>query len=195
MGRGHAAHLVLGDGVDAQGVEDVARGRLAGQLPLLLLDTRQVVRGVDVARVPLAVHVLLEAGAFPGGREAGLAAFGAALKGLCAHARGEGGVSLGHGGLHGGAVGRGVEDVDDVDGCGRVSASVLFCSCAQRAYRSGGRAWSRRPWRSRWDTPATRRLRSGQTWRGAACLEQPAPTSPSTLRSPSESSRASSLGA
>ena len=129
-----AAHLVFGDGVDAQGVEDVARGRLAGQLPLLLLDARQVVRGVDVARVPLAVHVLLEALALAGGGEHGLVALGAALEGLCTHARGEGGVPVGGDGLGGGAVGRRLEDVEDVDGCGRVSRRV-----SRRRGRGGGR--------------------------------------------------------
>lgn len=53
-------HLVLVQRVDAQHVKGVLLGLLAAELPLALLGASQVVRRVDVARLPLAVDLALE---------------------------------------------------------------------------------------------------------------------------------------
>lgn len=72
---------------------------------------------VDVARIPLAVHVLLEVLAFARGGDDGVCALRDALKSSGAHARGETWVFR-HwlGGMGGRAAGCGTEDVEDVAG-------------------------------------------------------------------------------
>lgn len=120
-------YLVFGNGVDPEGVEGVARGRLAGELPLLLLHGRQIVRCVDVARVPPAVDLLLEGLSFLARLQEDSLAVGAALEGHCAHAHRKPGVSGRLGWrrerLVGGEAVRGAaaQDIQQVGSCSGIS--------------------------------------------------------------------------
>ena len=57
--RHHGEVLVLVDGVDAEHIESVALGPLAAKLPLLLLESRQVVGRIHITRLPLAEDLAL----------------------------------------------------------------------------------------------------------------------------------------